>query len=298
VIAHNSRRKAKELWTAAGPGADVNLYSAQNEVDEAAFIVKNVQAGTRPLGHYAVLFRTRAQSRALEDAFLKAAIPYQLIGGLPFYGRKEVKDMLAYLRVLGNPWDVVSLSRIINEPRRGIGDRTVERLLAFAQERNMAPLACLSDAAKEIGGRSGSALAEFAKLMVYLDAVAAESAVTITLQEVMHKTGYVAALTGEGSVEAQSRLENLQELLTVTEEYDRRVGGDLGLFLEEVALVADVDRLEEGVSGITLITLHSAKGLEFPVVFLVGMEEGCFPTPAPWTMRTSFMKSGACAMWA
>lgn len=277
VISHNRRRKAKALWTASGEGAQVNLYNAQNEGDEASFVVRSIQEGKRPLGDYAVLFRTRAQSRALEDAMIKAGIPYQLIGGQPFYGRKEIKDMLAYLKVLANPWDVVSLSRIINEPRRGIGDRTVERLLVYAQANNLAPMSCLEAAAQDIGGKSGACLMEFARMMAHLGAVAGESAVTITLQEIMHKTGYVATLTAEKSVEAQSRLENLQELLTVTEDYDRRVGGDLGLFLEEVSLVADVDKLEDGVDGATLMTLHSAKGLEFPVVFLVGLEEGLFP---------------------
>lgn len=277
VIAYNNRRKVKELWTEAGQGDKVQLYTAQNEADEAAFIVNTVERGKRPLGDYAVLFRTRAQSRALEEAMIKAGIPYQLIGGLPFYGRKEIKDMLAYLKVLGNPWDVVSLSRIINEPRRGIGDRTLERLLAYAQANNLAPMSCLESAAQEIGGKSGTCLMDFARMMTHLEAVAGESAVTITLQEVMHQTGYVAALNAEQSVEAQSRLENLQELLTVTEDYDRRVGGDLSLFLEEVSLVADVDKLEEGLDGITLMTMHSAKGLEFPVIFLVGMEEGLFP---------------------
>lgn len=277
VIANNRRRKAKALWTAAGEGDKVKLYTAQNEADEAAYIVREVQREGRPLKDYAVLFRTRAQSRALEDAMIRAGIPYQLIGGQPFYGRKEIKDMLAYLRVLVNPWDAVSLGRIINEPRRGIGDRTLDALLAYAQANNLAPMSCLEAAAQEIGGRSGSALLDFARLMTHLEAVAAESAVTITLQEVMHKTGYATALTAQGSFEAQSRLENLQELLTVTEDYDRRVGGDLGLFLEEVSLVADVDNLEEGADSLTLMTLHSAKGLEFPVVFLVGMEEGLFP---------------------
>jgi DNA helicase-2/ATP-dependent DNA helicase PcrA len=277
VIAHNTRRKAKELWTDAGEGAQVSLYNAQNEMDEAGFIVRTIQTGNRPLGDYAMLFRTRAQSRALEDAMIKSGTPYQLIGGLPFYGRKEIKDMLAYLKLLANPWDSVSLNRIINEPRRGIGERTVSRLLAYAAKKNLAPMSCLEKAAEGIGGKSGSCLKEFAKMMAHLEEVASESAVTITLQEVMHKTGYAAALADEGTVEAQSRLENLQELLTVTEDYDRRVGGDLGLFLEEVSLVADVDKLEEGQEGVTLMTLHSAKGLEFPVVFLVGLEEGLFP---------------------
>lgn len=277
VIAHNSRRKVKELWTAAGQGDKLRVYNAGDEGDEANFVVRTVTGGTRPLGDYAVLFRTRAQSRALEDAFIKNGLPYQLIGGLPFYGRKEIKDMLAYLKILANPWDGVSLARIINEPRRGIGERTVSKLLANAANRGMAPVACLLATAKEIGGRTGTCLGEFAQMLAGLDAVASESAVTITLQEVMHKSGYVAALNAEGSIEAQSRLENLQELLTVTEEFDRRVSGDLGLFLEEVSLVADVDSLEEGTEGVTLMTLHSAKGLEFPVVFMVGMEEGLFP---------------------
>lgn len=277
VIAHNSRRKVKELWTAAGQGDKVQVYNAGDEKDEANFVVGAVTGDSRPLKDYAVLFRTRAQSRALEEAFLKQGIPYQLIGGLPFYGRKEIKDMLAYLKVLVNPRDGVSLNRIINEPRRGIGERTVSRLLAYAEERGLPPGACLEAAAKNIGGRTGDSLTGFAQMLAHLEAIASESAVTITLQEVMHKSGYVAALNAEGSIEAQSRLENLQELLTVTEEFDRRVGGDLGLFLEEVSLVADVDSLEDGQDGVTLITLHSAKGLEFPVVFMVGMEERLFP---------------------
>ena len=277
VIANNTRRKAKELWTDSGDGAQVSLYNAQNEMDEAGFIVRTIQTGNRPLKDYAMLFRTRAQSRALEDAMIKSGTPYQLIGGLPFYGRKEIKDMLAYLKLLANPWDSVSLNRIINEPRRGIGERTVSRLLAYAAKRNLAPMSCLEEAAEGIGGKSGSCLREFAKMMDHLAEVASESAVTITLQEVMHKTGYIAVLGDEGTVEAQSRLENLQELLTVTEDYDQRIGGELGLFLEEVSLVADVDKLNEGQDGVTLMTLHSAKGLEFPVVFLVGLEEGLFP---------------------
>lgn len=277
VIANNRRRKAKELWTAADPGAKPRVYNAGDEGDEANFVVRTISGGSRPLGDYAVLFRTRAQSRALEDAFIKNGLPYQLIGGLPFYGRKEVKDMLAYLKILANPWDQVSLARIINEPRRGIGDRTLERLLNFAQAKDLAPVAALAEAAREFGGQAGAALARFAAMIGDLENVAGESAVTITLQEVMYKTGYAAALSGEGTVEAQSRLENLQELLTVTEDFDVRVGGDLGLFLEEVSLVAEVDSLNEGVEGVTLMTLHSAKGLEFPVVFIVGLEEGLFP---------------------
>lgn len=277
VIAHNSRRKTKELWTAAGQGEKLRVYNAGDERDEANFVVRTITDGSRPLSDYAVLFRTRAQSRALEDALIKNSLPYQLIGGLPFYGRKEIKDMLAYLKILANPWDAVSLARIINEPRRGIGERTVSRLLEYAADHGRAPVSCLAAAAKDMGGRTGACLGEFAQMLAGLDAVAAESAVTITLQEVMHKSGYVAALNAEGSIEAQSRLENLQELLTVTEEFDRRVGGDLGLFLEEVSLVADVDSLAEGTEGVTLMTLHSAKGLEFPVVFMVGMEDGLFP---------------------
>lgn len=277
IIAHNSRRKAKKLWTAAGEGDKVQVYNAGDEKEESNFVVRTISDGSRPLKDYAVLFRTRAQSRALEDAFIRKGIPYQLIGGLPFYSRKEIKDMLAYLKVLVNPWDAVSLSRIINEPRRGIGERTIARLMAYAEEKGLPPGACIESAAREIGGRTGASLLEFARMLAHLEVIASESAVTITLQEVMHKSGYAAALNAEGSIEAQSRLENLQELLTVTEEFDRRVGGDLGLFLEEVSLVADVDSLEEGREGVTLITLHSAKGLEFSVVFMVGMEEGLFP---------------------
>lgn len=277
VIAHNRRRKVKKLWTAADQGKKLQLYNAGDEMDEAKFVADIIIEGSRSNGDYAVLFRTRAQSRALEDAFIKRGIPYQLIGGLPFYGRKEIKDMLAYLKALVNPWDTVSLARIINEPRRGIGQRTFAQLISYAQAKGVAPGSCLMAAAKDLGGRAGNCLEEFARIMEDIELIAAESAVTITLQEVMHRSGYTAELTAEGTIEAQSRLENLQELLTVTEEFDRRIGGDLALFLEEVSLVADVDNLKEGVEGVTLMTLHSAKGLEFPVVFIVGMEEGLFP---------------------
>lgn len=277
VIANNRRRKGKALWTAAGPGEKVRLYNAGDEKDEANFVVRTVQESPRPLADHAILFRTRAQSRILEEVFLREGIPYQLIGGLPFYGRKEIKDMLAYLRILVNPWDLVSLARVINEPRRGIGQRTLEKFLALAQTSQQPPLISLLAAAGAIGGQAGARLSEFGQMIGHLGSVAEESAVTITLQEVMHRTGYIAALNAEGTVEAQSRLENLQELLTVTEEYDRREGGDLGLFLEEISLVADVDSLKEGSEGVTLMTLHSAKGLEFPVVMVVGMEEGLFP---------------------
>lgn len=277
VISHNSRRKAKQLWTDAGEGSKVFVYNAQNERDEADFVARLVAGGNRPAGHYAVLYRTRAQSRALEESLLRANIPYKLVSGVPFYGRKEIKDMLAYLQVLVNPNDVANLARIINEPRRGIGQRTVERLLSFAEQRTLPPASCLEAAALEIGGRTGTALAEFGRLLARLERIAAESAVTITLQEVMHRTGYVELLNAEGTVEAQSRLENLHELLTVAEDYDQRVGGDLAMFLEEVSLVSEVDNLDDDADAVVLMTLHSAKGLEFPVVILAGMEEGLFP---------------------
>ncbi|MTI95805.1 MAG: ATP-dependent DNA helicase PcrA [Firmicutes bacterium] len=277
IISHNNQRKQKELWTAAGDGAEVSVYNAQTETDEAGYVVHTIQSGQRPLSDYAVLYRTRAQSRTLEDALRRANIPYQLVGGVPFYGRKEIKDMLAYLKLLVNPWDSTSLARVINEPRRGIGQKTLEKLLALAAEKGVAPALYLAEAAEKIGGKSGSALAGFANLMKELDIIAGQSAVTITLQEIMQRTGYTSLLTAENTVEAHSRLENLQELLTVTEEYDRRVGGDLVLFLEEISLVSDLDSFENDSEGVTLITLHSAKGLEFPAVFLVGLEEGLFP---------------------
>lgn len=276
VIRHNSRRKAKTLWTSAGPGSLINVYTAQNQLDEANYVVHQVKSSVRPLEDFAVLYRTRAQSRALEDAMIKNGISYRLVGGQPFYGRKEIKDMLGYLRLLVNPWDTGNLGRIINEPRRGIGERTFAKLLEVAARAERPALDCLEFAADEIGGKAGSAIREFGRLMEALRKIAAESAVTITLQEVMHRTGYVAALNAEGTIEAQSRLENLQELMTVTEDFDQRAGGDLAMFLEEVSLYTDLDNVDDG-TGITLMTLHSAKGLEFPYVFLVGLEEGLFP---------------------
>ena len=277
VIGNNQRRKPKKLWTDQGEGNKVYVYTAYNEIDEAEFVTRMVNSGNRPPGDYAVLYRTRAQSRVLEDALRRANIPYKLLSGVPFYGRKEIKDMLSYLRILVNPYDTASLTRIINEPRRGIGQRTMEKLFNYASTKGLPPATCLAEAADEIGGSTGKALAGFAGTYNNLAEIATESSVSVTLQEVMLGTGYVDQLKAERTIEAMSRLENLQELLTVTGEFDKKVGGDLTMFLEDISLVSDLDSLDESADAVVLMTLHSAKGLEFPVVFIAGMEEGLFP---------------------
>ncbi len=277
VISHNQSRKPKKLWTDQGQGNKVYVYTAYSEVDEAEFVTRMVNSGNRPPGDYAVLYRTRAQSRVLEDSLRRANIPYKLLSGVPFYGRKEIKDMLSYLRILVNPYDNASLIRVINEPRRGIGQRTMEKLFSHAAARGLPAVLCLAEAGKEIGGSTGGALAEFAELYKGLAEIASESSVSVTLQEVMLRTGYLEHLKAEGTVESLSRLENMQELLTVTGEFDKKIGGDLTMFLEDISLVSELDNLDDDADAVVLMTLHSAKGLEFPVVFITGLEEGLFP---------------------
>ena len=286
VISRNSGRVPKRLWSAQGDGEKAVGYVGDNEHDEAAFVAQEVDQlcddeGLRP-ADVAVFYRTNAQSRVFEEVFIRVGLPYKVVGGVRFYERREVRDALAYLRVLANPADTVSLRRIINVPKRGIGDRS-EALLAAWSERERVPFATAVDRAAEVPGmatRSAKAVTEFAGLLTGLRGMLADGP-SVALEAILEQTGYVAELSAEGSIEAEGRVENLAELVGVAREFEEQLpDGTVADFLERVSLVADADQIpdDEGGGGVvTLMTLHAAKGLEFPVVFLTGMEDGIFP---------------------
>jgi DNA helicase-2/ATP-dependent DNA helicase PcrA len=286
VIARNSQRKPKRLWSDAGDGEKIVGFVADNEHDEAAFVAEEVDrltdAGHARAADVAIFYRTNAQSRVFEEIFIRVGLPYRVVGGVRFYERKEVRDLLAYLRVLANPTDTVNLRRILNVPRRGIGDRAEAMLGAFA-ERERIPFAQALGRIDEVNGvatRSAKAIREFAALLDELREIAAGGPLG-AVEAVLERTGYLSELVTEDTIEAQGRIENLQELVGVVQEYvERFPDGTLAGFLEQVSLVADADQIpsDDGSDGVvTLMTLHSAKGLEFPVVFLTGLEDGVFP---------------------
>lgn len=284
VVKHNQGRADKELWTENEQGELIEITEAGTEHDEAMMVVDQITSAKRRsergYGDFAVLYRTNAQSRVMEEAFLAMRVPHVLVGGQRFYDRKEIKDMIAYLRLIYNPDDDASLRRVINEPTRGIGGTTVEKIAAAAAERSASLYSALDN--KEL--RQGLASKPRSGVMVFRNIIEegrklAEQtpAVTPILNMVMEKSGYVRELRQSRSDEAVSRLENLQELINVTTEYDQSEEGTLAGFLENVALISDIDTLRGEGEAVTLMTLHSAKGLEFPCVFMVGMEEGVFP---------------------
>ncbi len=282
VIAHNAGRKEKALWTQCDPGDKVGLYHAMDERDEAAFAAlmskKLINQGIRP-GEIAVLYRTNAQSRVLEEAFVRAGVPNRIYGGQRFYDRKEVKDLIAYMRALVNPDDDVSVRRIINEPKRGIGDSTVEALALYAGENDLSLMAAALDSeGAGLSSRAQRLVGGFADLMVELTEAMYSMSITEFTSALIEKTGYVKALEESKTEENQTRIENIRELEGAVSEFARlNPEGTLTDFLENVALITDVDNLNETSGAVTLMTLHSAKGLEFDAVFLVGMEEGVFP---------------------
>ncbi len=284
IIKNNENRKEKRLWTAASPGAGLVSFFAEDEHREADFIARKIfhlrEVEKRPCRNFAVLYRTHAQSRVIEEIFVRAGLPYTIIGGLKFYARKEIKDILAYLRLLVNQRDTVSLARIINVPRRGIGPASLSKIVSFADGHLITPVEALvrSD---EISGLSAKARAACSGLGLLLQRLTAESfdaAVTDLAREILEQTGYRAELQEENTVESRTRLENLDEFISGTIEFDREAE-EKGLvsFLENIALVTDLDKFDEESDQVSLMTLHSAKGLEFPVVFLAGLEEGVFP---------------------
>ncbi|MQL53901.1 DNA helicase PcrA, partial [Desulfofundulus thermobenzoicus] len=283
VIKRNRGRKEKRLWTAAGPGTPVVVYMAGDERTEAGFVADRVarlrQRGI-PYRDMAVLYRTHAMSRVLEEVFLSRGIPYTIVGGLKFYDRKEIKDLLAYLRLVVNPADTVSLRRIINVPRRGVGEASLNKLLAYSMEKGIPALEALARA-PEVPGLNGpvrAACTGLARLFARLYEQSGELSVTELARAVLERTGYWQELLAENTVESRTRQENLKEFLSVTREFDQRAEDrSLPAFLAELSLVSDVDHYDQEADQVVLMTLHSAKGLEFPVVFLVGMEEGVFP---------------------
>lgn len=282
VIAHNRGRKEKALWTEHDAGERVALYHAMDERDEAAFIAamtrKLIAAGETP-GGIAVLYRTNAQSRVLEEAFVRGGTAYRVYGGLRFYERREVKDLIAYMRALVNPDDDVSTRRIINAPRRGIGDTTIDRLAEYARESEMPLLSAVLDCENApLPTRAKNLLGAFAKLMIDLTELMYELKPSAFVEALIERTGYVEALEADKNEENQNRIENIRELQGAISDFERlNPEGGLPEFLENVALVSDLDAMNESGGAVTLMTLHSAKGLEFNDVFLAGMEEGVFP---------------------
>ncbi len=285
VIAANQQRKEKNLWTENDAGAPLILAGTYSEHEEAHFVVSEMERlvanGRWNAGDCAIMYRTNAQSRALEEVFVRYGFPYRLVGATRFYERREVKDVMAYLRLIYNPYDGVSLSRIINVPGRGIGQRTITELTRWANERGLSYYAALKlveqgDEATQFGTRSVQALSGFLNMLDELIAKSEELSLVDLFDLVLEKTGYKKYTLD--SVDGEERWDNILELRTVASGYqDLEPRDGLAYFLEEVALVSDVDDLEEKVDAVTLITLHQAKGLEFPVVFIVGMEEGVLP---------------------
>ena len=284
IIQRNRSRAAKTLWTDNAKGVPITLTIAGTEQDEAMMvadrIIKDVRNGRRKYGDFAVLYRTNAQSRVMEEAFVTTRVPHLLIGGQRFYDRKEIKDMLAYLRLVYNPRDDVSLRRSINTPTRGIGPGAMNQLEGWAFDRQTPLWDAVIDQEVQSGMQKkvAASLRNFAGIVVEAQHMVEAGPVTPILRHILAESGYVDMLQTENSQESLGRLENLQELLAATNQYDEtNEDASLGGFLENVALVADVDSLVENGNGVTLMTLHSAKGLEFPVVFMTGLEEGIFP---------------------
>ncbi len=284
VIDNNEGRPEKNLWTDKVEGAKIQHFTAQSEHEEAAFIgdtiVKKHDIHGVPYGDMAILYRTNAQSRVLEEALIKRALPYTMVGGTKFYDRKEIKDVLAYLRVLYNPFDDLSLLRIINVPKRSIGATTVSKLQDYARENGTSLFMTLTQLhlVDTIKGKTKEKLEEFGVLIFTLVAEMDDKSVLDILEAILDRTGYLAQLEESTDPQDQARAENIGELLSVAKDFqDTNPTGSVEDFLEQVALVNDVDSFEQEESKVTLMTLHAAKGLEFPIVFLGGLEEGLFP---------------------
>lgn len=284
VIENNTGRKPKNLWTENKSGADIIYFQAVDERDEARFVIEQLQnlqrTEDKKLGDMAILYRTNTQSRIFEEMLIKSGISYNMVGGLKFYERKEIKDIIAYLRVIFNPADSLSLLRIINVPKRGIGDASLAKIQAYAAANNVSLFEAVSNAAAIDGlsSRFVSKLDDLAGIIFELMNLANEAPVEDLIDRVLRDTGYLEELENERTPQAQSRIDNLHELISVAQEFAAsEEENNLENFLAHVALVSDIDDTELGEDAITLMTLHSSKGLEFPVVFLVGMEEGLFP---------------------
>jgi len=282
VIALNENRKDKALWTEEGPGEQIRLYRAQDEREEAAWVceqIRNLGMQGEDASRCAVLYRTNAQSRVVEEAFVRSGVKYRIYGGLRFYDRKEVKDILAYLRVLINPADDISVRRIINVPKRAIGDTTVNELARYAAEQEMPLLTACMDIPDTLNSRARKSVEKFSELMMGLSVMVDTMKLTEFVQYVIDTTGLESQYAKEDSDEARSRVENIREFVGAVQEFeDKAENPTLIEYLENVALVSDLDAMTEDGGAVTMMTLHSAKGLEFPNVFMVGMEENLFPS--------------------
>lgn len=286
VIKQNSGRKSKNLWTDKGEGAKIKIYRADSEHDEGYFVTSeisnNVKQGKSYQDH-AILYRTNAQSRVIEEILIKSDIPYQIVGGIKFYDRKEIKDILAYLRLISNPDDDLSLARVINVPKRGIGDTSVAKLTAAAAERGVSIFQVLA-VVDDLGfaGKTRNALVEFYDMIAALNQMVEYLSVTELTEKMLEMSEYRVEMQRENTIESRSRLENIDEFLSVTMEFEKNnEDKSLVSFLTDLALIADIDSMndedEDQSDAVILMTMHSAKGLEFPIVFIVGMEEGVFP---------------------
>ena len=282
VIAHNTGRKEKALWTEAGEGDAIKLFAAGDEREEAAWVADRIRQLGRngaSYGDSAVLYRTNAQSRVLEEMLMRAGIPYKVFGGMKFYDRREVRDIIAYLRVIVNPADDVSLRRIINVPKRAIGDSTVLELVQHARDNDMPLYSALADLPESLSSRPRKCVSDFFMMMSMLMALKETMPLKDYVQHLVNETKLMEQYQKEDTDEAKSRVENIQEFLGAVSEYAAaEPNATLEDYLENVALVTDLDRQEEARGYVTLMTLHSAKGLEFPSVFMTGLEEGIFPS--------------------
>ncbi len=284
VISHNSARKDKSLWTENAEGSAIDFRQLDTAYEEADYIVKDIEgkvgSGKCSYGDCAVLYRTNAQSRLLEERLVVANMPYRIVGGVNFYARKEIKDLLAYLKTIDNGSDDLSVRRIINIPKRGIGATTIGRVQAYAQEQGISFYSAL----RQVEGiqsirKAGGKIKLFVNFIQVMRSKLEYLSVSEVIQEILDETGYVKELEAENTDEARARIENIDELISKASAYDETAENpSLSGFLEEVALVADIDSLQEGSDYVVLMTLHSAKGLEFPNVYLAGMEDGLFPS--------------------
>lgn len=288
VIQNNRGRKPKKLWTEKGEGEKVRYFRAEDDKDEARYIASEVDrlcVRGRQYSDFAVLYRTNVQSRLFEEAFRAKGIPYRILGGFRYYDRKEVKDLVAYMRLVQNPADDLSLERIINEPKRGIGQKTLEKLKVLAAVRNQSLFQILRDAEimQGLTGKSGESLFQMAETISKLSEEQENLKISDIYDALLVRTGYLQALEGQNTVEAETRIENLLEFKSVIYDYekdkeDAGEPGSLSEFMESIALMAEVDNLDPEENAVIMMTLHSAKGLEFPVVFMAGMEDGLFPS--------------------
>lgn len=282
VIANNEARKEKRLWTSAGEGSKVTVYRAADESAESAYVADEILSAVdkgADYGDFAVLYRMNAQSNSLERTFTRSGIPYRVIGGMKFYDRKEIKDITSYLALLNNNRDMLRFKRVINEPKRGIGDATVSMIEQISADLNISPIEVMRDCASyPVLSKKNLVLVKTANMFIHLSDFAEKHSLSELLDELLDKTGYAAAMKALGD-EGIGRLENISELKTTMTQYEEANGDEASLsgFLEEISLYTDLDKLDSGDSAVSLMTMHSAKGLEFPTVFIVGAEEGIFP---------------------